>query len=91
MAQGACQAIEDAAVLTQRLGAHPDDVPLTLQEYERARLPRTSAIQRGSWDRATTFHLPDGAAQQQRDARFAAVSGQGETMAASDWIYAHTV
>ena len=47
--QGANQAIEDAVVLAELLAhAAPSDVEEALAEYERARLPRTAAVQRGS-------------------------------------------
>ncbi len=49
MAQGACQAIEDAVVLARVLdGAKGHDIPLRLQAYEETRKPRTAAIQIGS-------------------------------------------
>jgi salicylate hydroxylase len=49
MAQGACQAIEDAVVLARVLdGAKDKDIPTRLQAYEEARKPRTAAIQIGS-------------------------------------------
>jgi salicylate hydroxylase len=49
MAQGACQAIEDAVVLARVLdGAKGKDIPPRLQAYEEARKPRTAAIQIGS-------------------------------------------
>ncbi len=47
--QGANQAIEDAVVLAELLArAAPSDVTKALAEYERVRLPRTAAVQRGS-------------------------------------------
>jgi salicylate hydroxylase len=47
--QGANQAIEDAVVLAEVLAqASPADAGEALAQYERARLPRTSAVQAGS-------------------------------------------
>ena len=43
MGQGACQAIEDAVTLAERLGAD-DSVPAALQAYEARRLTRANAI-----------------------------------------------
>lgn len=43
IAQGACQAIEDAVVLTQSLRAH-EDRAAALRAYERRRIPRTSSV-----------------------------------------------
>ena len=49
MAQGACMAIEDAAVLARSLeGADKGTVPERLRRYENARLERTASIQRNS-------------------------------------------
>jgi 2-polyprenyl-6-methoxyphenol hydroxylase-like FAD-dependent oxidoreductase len=47
LAQGGCQALEDAAVLTLTLDAAPD-VATALREYDRLRRPRTRAIARMS-------------------------------------------
>ena len=50
MAQGACQAIEDAVVLARCLGAGttPAQAADALQTYARARQERTAKIQIGS-------------------------------------------
>lgn len=49
MAQGACMAIEDAVVLTRALeGATPAGLPVALERYQAARIPRTAEIQRSS-------------------------------------------
>jgi 2-polyprenyl-6-methoxyphenol hydroxylase-like FAD-dependent oxidoreductase len=46
--QGACQAIEDAAVLARCL-QDTDDAVAALREYERRRRPRTAAITKRAW------------------------------------------
>ncbi|WP_306364901.1 FAD-dependent monooxygenase [Nocardia sp. CC227C] len=46
--QGACQAIEDALVLAERL-ADATDAVAALRAYERERIPRTAAMQRLAW------------------------------------------
>ncbi len=49
MAQGACMAIEDAVVLARAVeGCSSADLPVALQRYENARIPRTAEIQRSS-------------------------------------------
>jgi 2-polyprenyl-6-methoxyphenol hydroxylase-like FAD-dependent oxidoreductase len=48
MGQGACSAIEDAAVLAQALG-ETEDVEFALREYEARRVERTAWLQRTSW------------------------------------------
>lgn len=58
MAQGACMAIEDAAVLAECV-AHAGSaaLPAALARYESLRRPRTSAIQLGSRANAGLYHL----------------------------------
>lgn len=87
MAQGACQAIEDGAVLAQALARH--DVRDALRTYQEVRMPRTSTFQERSFANATTYHLPDGAEQQARDEIFALGAGRPDTLAMFDWIYGH--
>ncbi len=50
LGQGACQALEDAAVLTRlAAGTAPDAIPAALSRYTAARLPRTTDVV--SWSR----------------------------------------
>ncbi|KAM5531760.1 hypothetical protein V8D89_014572 [Ganoderma adspersum] len=69
-AQGAAMAIEDAAVLGNLLSrlAQPDQLPLLLQAYQDLRISRTTNAQNQSRLNQEIFHLPDGPAQEQRDA-----------------------
>jgi salicylate hydroxylase len=89
MAQGAAQAIEDGATLATCLSkTAARDVPEALRRYERLRLRRASRLQAMSEANKTRFHLPDGAAQQQRDAEMA----RGKTdwsLDAVAWLYGH--
>ena len=86
MAQGAAQAIEDGAALAACLVAGAEDPAAALQRYERLRLPRVSRLQAMSRANKLSFHLPDGAAQQARDAEWAA----GEpTQDAMGWLWGH--
>ena len=92
MAQGACMAIEDASVLARCLDAMPDDPERALQRYEQVRKPRTDAIQNGSWDNATTFHLPDGPEQVERDAFYRALAHPDvDPLASLDWMQGYDV
>ena len=66
------RAIEDGATLAaclSQVGAR--EVPETLRRYETLRLPRVSRIQALSGTNKTRFHLPDGPAQEARDAEMA--------------------
>ena len=88
MGQGAAQAIEDAATLAGCLRKLADDVPAALRLYEKLRLPRASRLQAMSQTNKTRFHLPDGPAQQQRDAQMA--NGATDwSLAAIAWLYEH--
>ena len=88
MAQGAAQSIEDGATLTaclvQRGGA---DVASALRRYEALRLPRATRLQEMSRVNKTRFHLPDGPAQQERDALLATRGDR--SIEALDWLYSH--
>ena len=83
-AQGAAQAIEDAAVLASCLRtASQDSVCDALKQYEEIRRPRASEVQRMSRGKEVRNHLPDGPEQRQRDAEFA----DGDPLRQSAWLY----
>jgi salicylate hydroxylase len=83
-AQGAAQAIEDAAVLADCLRhAGRDSVAQALQRYERMRRPRASQVQLMSRGREIRNHLPDGPEQRRRDREFA----DGDPLRQSAWLY----
>jgi len=89
MAQGAAQAIEDGAALAACLAKFGGlGIPEALRIYESLRLPRTSRVQALSRDNKLRFHLPDGPAQQARDAEMADGSTDWSFKAVA-WIYAH--
>ena len=58
LAHGAIMALEDAYVLARCLEAWPSDLARALRAYETARIPRTTAIVRGSVANAERFHNP---------------------------------
>ena len=88
-AQGAAQALEDAAVLADCLhvGATADSAAAALQRYDALRRPRASQVQLMSRGRELRNHLPDGPEQQARDAALA----QGDPLRDSAWLYGHDV
>jgi salicylate hydroxylase len=45
LAQGACQAIEDAVILANCVGGHPGDAQGAFKAYETLRAPRTARVQ----------------------------------------------
>jgi len=84
-AQGAAQAIEDAAVLARCLADGLDDPAAALRRYEQLRIPRTTKLQTVSRGRSQVNHLPDGPEQQARDAGFR----EQDPLVANGWIYAY--
>jgi salicylate hydroxylase len=89
MAQGAAQAIEDAAVLARCLSSI-DDPPAALRRYEDFRRDRTAEVQQAARQNAVLFHLPDGAEQQSRDARLGAQSGS-QASHRNAWVFEYDV
>jgi salicylate hydroxylase len=89
MAQGAAQAIEDGATLATCLSQTATrDVPEALRRYEALRLPRASRVQGLSEVNKTRFHLPDGAAQEARDAEMARGTTDWSLKAVA-WLYGY--
>lgn len=84
-AQGAAQAVEDAAVLATCLAADPAQPEQALQRYESLRIERTTKLQEASHSRAHINHLPDGPEQRARDAALAGA----DPLVASGWIYGY--
>jgi len=84
MGQGAAQAIEDGAALAACLAVGDDPIE-TLRRYERLRLPRVSRLQEMSRANKTRFHLPDGPAQEQRDAEWSRAGDRSPE--ALRWLY----
>ena len=85
-AQGACMAIEDAAVLANALAAHTEDVPAALATYEKLRRNRVcNVVARGRFNRFA-YHLSGPAAL----ARNMVFKLRGESLVKQlDWIYGY--
>ncbi|MGW1614212.1 FAD-dependent monooxygenase [Streptomyces sp. NPDC002285] len=80
-AQGAAQAILDAAALGDALtDAAPAEVPSALDRYAACRLPTATSTQAGSTQAGRDFHLPDGPEAKERDARMAAHAAENRFM-----------
>jgi salicylate hydroxylase len=67
LGQGACQALEDSAVLATALTAEAADPPTGLVRYERTRRPRASRVVLTSRERGLSNHLTSRWAAWQRD------------------------
>ena len=86
LAQGAGQAFEDAACLSECLaGVRAADVAQALQRYQLLRIGRATEVQRRSREAAHEEHLPDGPEQQLRDEQLAANDPQEY----NSWLYSH--
>jgi salicylate hydroxylase len=66
LAQGAAQAVEDAAALRQCL-ATESDLGRALKRYEMVRLPRASLVQAKTREHQYILHVEDGEEQVERD------------------------
>ena len=85
MAQGSCQAIEDAVVLARCLSdASTSDAVSALRRYEEVRQGRTAQVQTSSLSNRDLFHMVDGQEQRDRDMIFS-ISPPG--MSILDWVY----
>ncbi len=90
MAQGAVQAIEDAAVLAKCLEhAARHDLAPALRRYEETRKPRATRCQAGSRRNGQMYHLADGQQQQIRDANLS--SAATIPLPQNVWLYGHDV
>ncbi|OGM50559.1 salicylate hydroxylase, partial [Aspergillus bombycis] len=72
VAQGAAQAVEDAAALGILLStiSSKHEIPVALRAYENSRKQRAETVQQSGSANRITLHLPDGPEQQARDEQF---------------------
>jgi len=88
LAQGAAQAIEDAATLGNAL-AQNLPIERALETYAAARLTHTAKVQKASRQQGVIYHL-SGAAALARDFTIRAL-GPRRMLARNDWIYRSSV
>lgn len=84
LAQGAAQAIEDAAALERALTSH-GDIAAAFAHYETARSARAARIEAASRRQGDIYHMPEPAALG-RDIAMR-VLGPRRMLARQDWIY----
>src|SRR5262249_55059137 len=96
LAQGAAMAIEDAAVLAQRLAETRDDPPAALRPYERQRRPRAARARPPPGAPAPpparrngTIYQLGGPAASLRSLALASLGG-ARLLARYDWLYGWT-
>jgi salicylate hydroxylase len=85
LAQGAAMAIEDAAVLAQRLAEAPDDPAGAMRRYERQRSSRTARAQRAARRNGMVYHI-GGAEAFLRTIALLAMGGS-RLIKRYDWLY----
>jgi salicylate hydroxylase len=84
LAQGAAQAVEDAATLAECLkSAESATVELALKRYEKLRRPRANRVLLMSRGREIQNHLPDGPEQERRNVALAAA----DPLKQIAWLY----
>lgn len=86
VAQGAAQAVEDAAALGILLSTIPSrsQIPLALQAYQSSRKQRAETVQQSGTENRITLHLPDGPQQVARDEQFRASTSRSSVGANPD-------
>lgn len=86
LAQGASQAFEDAAALSEAVTTHPGDVRVAFRAYETRRAPVAARVQAASRQQGHIYHL-GGPAARVRDLAMALL-GPKRLLARLDWLYA---
>lgn len=81
--QGACQAFEDAYILSRWLEASRQPVE-AFANFRRVRIPRVHGIQRLSFSNAKFKHMRDAAAQKDMVA-----SGKGSVHGSAEWVWSY--
>ncbi len=87
LAQGACQAIEDAWTLARVLSRRQDDVPNALLEYQQRRLPRATRIQSGARAAVKLMHEAETSRVRARNGRWKGMA-RIDPLAQTSWGFA---
>lgn len=85
LAQGACQALEDAVCLTEKMRENPSNVAKALDEYQQERIPRTSQVQRGARTWGEIKHAEDPVTRLLRDKIM--LNRSADDYQYLDWLY----
>ncbi|GAA4656373.1 FAD-dependent monooxygenase [Streptomyces youssoufiensis] len=85
LAQGACQAIEDAECLARHLAAHDGKAPAAFAAYQAERIPRTATVQRLARAWGEVWHDDGPVIPALRDRLFARRAPDDYTDL--DWLY----
>nr|ADZ54053.1 3-hydroxybenzoate 6-monooxygenase [Paenibacillus sp. NyZ101] len=85
LAQGGCQALEDAACLTKSLLQHGDDTEKAFLAYQEERIPRTAEVQRNARLWGEFLHTEDAMATYLRNRILTQRSS--DDFGVADWLY----
>lgn len=85
LAQGGCQALEDAACLTKQLSLHGNDTEKAFLAYQEDRIPRTAKVQRSARLWGEFLHTEDEMATFLRNMMLTQRGPQD--FEPSDWLY----
>lgn len=86
IAQGACQALEDAVCLADMLASHQGDVSKAFLAYQGERIPRTARVQRSARLFGDIIHS-DGVGAMLRNVLFSQRTPDDYTY--TDWFYGY--
>ncbi|GAA5165731.1 FAD-dependent monooxygenase [Pseudonocardia eucalypti] len=88
-AQGASQAMEDAAVLAEELGAvGAGGIAGALLRYVNRRAKHAGMVQDASLENMRFYHLPDGPEQEERDRKLRQFNGESDV--SYEWLWRGT-
>ncbi|MGE7604058.1 FAD-dependent monooxygenase [Peribacillus sp. NPDC097675] len=85
LAQGACQALEDAVCLTEKMRTNGSNVAKALDEYQQERIPRTAEVQRGARTWGDIKHAEDSVTRLLRDTIM--LNRSADDYKYLDWLY----
>ncbi|WP_079527397.1 FAD-dependent monooxygenase [Halobacillus hunanensis] len=88
LAQGACQALEDASYLTDKLNEYGDeDINKAFNAYQEERMPRTAQVQKRARVWGDIIHADDPVARLMRDSYFK--TRQSTSFEDVEWMYGY--
>ncbi|MGM0903458.1 MAG: FAD-dependent monooxygenase [Bacillota bacterium] len=87
LAQGGCQALEDAGYLANMLNLHGDNFEEAFKAYQEERIPRTAKVQRSARTWGEIIHAEDTVSRLLRDTLLEEVEAKDIEMI--DWLYGY--
>lgn len=89
LAQGACQALEDAVCLTEKIRTNGSNTAKALDEYQKERIPRTAEVQRGARTWGEIKHAEDSVTRLLRNTIM--LNRSADDYKYLDWLYKERV